>query len=243
VKAIPIDLLLFEQLAYYRAGAREYDTGNRSLLGASSGAPWEETYRRGHSDAVATIEAFSAGKDVLELAGGTGMYTELLLRCAKQVTVVDASPESLEINRSTFGKAAANVEYVQADIFEWRPARRYEVIVFAFWLCHVPLAQFDSFWRMIEQALVSGGTVVFVDARAEDAAADTVQAAGTPEIFVEERINDEISVRKLADGRRFRIIRVLWESSALQSRLKNLGWCVRICDQSPWLIGSASRAR
>jgi len=242
VKKEVVDSLLLEQLAYYRAGAREYDNGNRWLLNANIGADWEPTYRRGYADALAAIEAVAVDRDVLELAGGTGMYTERLASCAAQLTVVDASPESLEINRLTVGAARAKVDYVLADIFDWRPPRRYDVVVFAFWLCHVPLARFDSFWRMIEQALEDGGTVVFIDAQADAAAADAGQLEGTPDIFSEERLDEEISVRKLADGSRSRIVRVLWNRSALQARLEGLGWSVQMNDQSPWLIGSACRA-
>jgi len=242
VERAAIDALLREQLAYYRAGAREYDNGNRWLLNVNSGADWEQTYRRGYADAVAAIDAVAVGSDVLELAGGTGMYTERLARCATRLTVVDASPESLEINRSTVGTARSNVEYVLADIFDWCPPRRYDAVVFAFWLCHVPLARFDSFWRTIDQALGEGGTVVFIDAQAEATTPGAGQLEGTPDIFAEERLDEEISVRQLADGSRFRIVRVLWHRSALQARLEGLGWSVRMHDQSPWLVGSACRA-
>jgi ubiquinone/menaquinone biosynthesis C-methylase UbiE len=36
---------------------------------------------------------------VLELAGGTGIWTEQLARDAVELTVVDASPEMLAMNR------------------------------------------------------------------------------------------------------------------------------------------------
>jgi 2-polyprenyl-3-methyl-5-hydroxy-6-metoxy-1,4-benzoquinol methylase len=234
-----IEPVLSEQLEYYRAGAKEYDNGNRSLLAVRGRADWEQTYLRGYSDAVAAIEAVAVNRDVLEIAGGTGMYTERLARCAARVTVVDASPESLEINRSTTGMARGNVEYVLADIFDWQPPRHYDAVVFAFWLCHVPLSRFDSFWRTIEQALRKGGAVVFVDAQADATSMGTKQPEGTPDIFAEERLGEEICVRKLADGRRFHIVRVLWHRAALKARLERLGWNVRMNDESPWLIGRA----
>jgi demethylmenaquinone methyltransferase/2-methoxy-6-polyprenyl-1,4-benzoquinol methylase len=242
VESARIDSILSEQLAYYRAGAKEYDSGNRRLLNANGVADWERTYRRGYADAVAAIEAVAVGRDVLEIAGGTGMYTELLGRCAAQLTVVDASPESLDINRSTVSTARGDIEYVLADVFDWSPPRRYDAVVFAFWLCHVPLARFESFWRIVDQALGEGGTVVFVAARADLTPASAGQLEDTADIFAEERLDEEIVVRKLADGSRFRIVRVLWHPSAVQTRLEGLGWSVRMDDQSPWLVGSACRA-
>jgi ubiquinone/menaquinone biosynthesis C-methylase UbiE len=71
---------------------------------------------------------------VLELAGGTGWWTARLASTAAQLTVIDASPEVLAINRQ---RVATDVTYVVADVFEWRPDRAYDVVFFSFWLSHV----------------------------------------------------------------------------------------------------------
>jgi cyclopropane fatty-acyl-phospholipid synthase-like methyltransferase len=236
--------LLQEQLAYYRSGASEYDAANRWLAQARGSAVWEEAYRREYSRSVEAVEKVAAGKDVLELAGGTGMYTERLARCAAQLTVVDGSAESLEISRSVVNRTCENVTYIVADLFEWQPPRRYDVVIFAFWLCHVPFARFDGFWTMVEAALGDSGVVTFVDVAAGNTNTQSVELRGTPSIFIEQRLNAEIVVRKLADGRRFRIVRVEWERSALRAELEMRGWSVELLqDSSDWLIGSARRSR
>ena len=91
--------LLDEQRAYYRARAPEYDDW------------WMRrgVYDRGEHDAEewaaqvavvdAALAAFGATGDVLELAGGTGWWTERLAATAGSLTVVDASAETLERNR------------------------------------------------------------------------------------------------------------------------------------------------
>ncbi len=38
---------------------------------------------------------------------------------------------------------ADHVTYVVADLFEWQPEEQYELVFFAFWLTHVPPAQFE----------------------------------------------------------------------------------------------------
>jgi hypothetical protein len=30
------------------------------------------------------------------------------------------------------------VEFIEADVFAWEPPRRYDTVLFAFWLTHVP---------------------------------------------------------------------------------------------------------
>jgi hypothetical protein len=39
------------------------------------------------------------------------------------------------------------VRFVQADLFSWRPDRRHDVVLFGFWLSHVPRDRFDAFSR------------------------------------------------------------------------------------------------
>ena len=87
-----------------------------------------------------------ARREVLELACGTGSWTAQLLRHAAHVTAVDASPEMLALARARVGDDE-RVAFVEADLFAWRPVRRYDVVCFGFWLSHVPDERFDAFWR------------------------------------------------------------------------------------------------
>src|SRR3954453_2655192 len=91
---------LAEMADYYQARAAEYDEWfyrqGRYDRGAEANALW-------HSEADEVFTAFDAlgvGGDVLELAPGTGIWTERIVRAARSVTAVDASPEMVEINRA-----------------------------------------------------------------------------------------------------------------------------------------------
>jgi hypothetical protein len=70
--------------------------------------------------------------------------------------------EVLELAPERVG-AGARVRFVQADLFGWRPDRRYDVVFFAFWLSHVPPERFESFWALVAECLTPGGRVFFVD--------------------------------------------------------------------------------
>lgn len=120
---------LAEQLAYYRAVANEYEDHAIDVPG--------------QGELLAAIDAFRATGDVLELACGPGAWTERLLRSATTVTAVDASPEMLARARARVGSAP--VRFIEADLFTWRPDRRYDSIFFGFWLSHVPEEHFTSF--------------------------------------------------------------------------------------------------
>jgi SAM-dependent methyltransferase len=142
-----LDRLLDEQAAYYRAAASEYE--NSGLLTA------------GGQEMTAALEAFRPAGDVLELACGHGVWTGRLLRHACSVTALDASAEMLSIAAARH--ADERVRFIQADIFAWRPDRRFDVVFFGFWLSHVPPELFDDFWSLVGDCLRPGGRVFFVD--------------------------------------------------------------------------------
>ena len=132
------ELLLTEQVAYYRALAPEYLDGLHDLPG--------------FAELEAALDRFAAAGDVLELACGPGTWTPRLLRFAATVTAVDASPEMLAIARQRVGHDS-RVRFLRADLFAWRPDRRYDVVVFGFWLSHVPLERFAAFWTLVDDSL------------------------------------------------------------------------------------------
>src|SRR5436305_1245644 len=80
-----VEPLLAEQIAYYRAIAREYD---------------DHALREpGGDELLAAFDSFAPTGQVLELACGSGLWTVELLRHAEAVTAVDASPDMLASRR------------------------------------------------------------------------------------------------------------------------------------------------
>jgi SAM-dependent methyltransferase len=145
---VSLDDLLAEQIGYYRAVAPEsFEHGIDS---------------RGGAELEAALEALRPAGDVLELAPGPGTWTPRLVGHAASLTAVDAAPEVLALAARRVGDDA-RVRLVQADLFSWRPDRRYDVAFFGFWLSHVPLERFDAFWATVADALAPGGRVLFFD--------------------------------------------------------------------------------
>src|SRR5258708_4652878 len=116
--------LLGEQVAYYRALAADYLDQGLDLPGGD--------------ELTEALDAFRPKGSVLELACGPGVWTGQLLRYATDVTALDASPEMLALAAARTG--TERVRFVQADLFTWKPDRRYDVVFFGFWLAHVPAA-------------------------------------------------------------------------------------------------------
>ena len=95
-----LDRLLAEQRRYYRERAPEYDDW---WFRRGSYALDPETAARWFADVgelEAALDAFGPRGDVLELAAGTGLWTQRLLRFTDRVTAVDAVAQVLALNRS-----------------------------------------------------------------------------------------------------------------------------------------------
>jgi demethylmenaquinone methyltransferase/2-methoxy-6-polyprenyl-1,4-benzoquinol methylase len=161
----------------------------------------------------------------LELACGTGMWTEALARRTADLTAIDASPEALDIARR---RCAASVRFACADILRWVPDRRYQLIFFAFWLSHIPSARLTGFFNVLRQALTASGQVVFVD--------EHVSQAGKEQITAD----PEIAERRLGDGTSHRVVKVFVDPPQLEARLGALGWsCEMEVDNFDWVIARA----
>src|SRR5687767_8849682 len=128
------DDLLADQRAYYRARAPDYDEWWKREGPYDRGAEEAEEWERQISVVADAVTGFDPSGDVLELAGGTGWWTKLLAETADRLTVVDASPETLRLNRQRVQRD--DTEYIVADLFDWQPNRAYDVVFFSFWLSH-----------------------------------------------------------------------------------------------------------
>lgn len=221
--------LLDDQIAYYRARAPEYDawwfrTG-RFDRGAENNAAWNADVSH-VEHAVVDMLAKTRPSRVLELACGTGLFTRHLATRVEHVTAVDASPEVIAINGDRVG--AANVDYVQADLFDFEPPARYDLVFMGFWLSHVPHARFDAFWAMVRRA------------SKPDAFAYVVDSAHDPTSHaIDHRTPDRhagTATRRLDDGREFRIVKVFWEPGTLTMRLRACGFDAQLAQTKRYFI-------
>lgn len=207
--------LIDEQVAYYGAVAAEYEDHALPLPGGS--------------ELVAALDAFRPAGDVLELACGPGTWTSQLLRHARHVTALDASSEMLAIARARVG--GERVRFGSADIFHWRPDRRYDVVFFGFWLSHVPPERFASFWALVAQCLKPDGRVFFVD-----------DGYRTDAELIEGEHSSTIQ-RKLLDGTAYRIVKVPHRPADLERQLERLGWRITVHPTAgPFYWGAGRRA-
>jgi demethylmenaquinone methyltransferase/2-methoxy-6-polyprenyl-1,4-benzoquinol methylase len=223
---------LRQQLDYYRARAAEYDQWwlrqGRYDRGADLNGRW-------FADAAVVSSALSSFRPegrVLELACGTGIWSERLLPFASHLTAVDGSPEMLALNAARLH--SPRVRYVAADLFQWQPTGQFDVVFFSFWLSHVPPEHFTAFWQLVHSCLAPGGRVFLVDSRHEQTSTAADHRLPPPGATV---LN-----RRLNDGREFQIYKVFYHPQELGERLRELGWRFDIRQTDHYFIyGSGQR--
>jgi demethylmenaquinone methyltransferase/2-methoxy-6-polyprenyl-1,4-benzoquinol methylase len=204
--------IIEEQIEYYRARAGEYD---QSLgIGTSSATGGDLNERDDLAEIAQIVRSMGSFNDVLELACGTGIWTQELVKIAASVTALDASPEMLALNADKV--ADPRVTYAQADLFAWEPDREYDLVFFAFWLSHVPPDLLDSFLDNACNAVRPGGSICIIDQRANF---DTEPLTTEGGIY---------SHRTVQDGRSFTIIKVIYDLGDLAEKLKSRGFEVEV---------------
>ncbi len=213
------DEVLADQVDYYRCRAGEYDATAYGDVAA---------FRARIARLVAVLEPTGS---VLEIACGTGLWTEWLAGRADAIVAIDAAPEMAAIARERV--RSGNVKFEVADVFSWTTEDRFDVIFFSAWLSHVPMCRFEQFWLTLRRLLVEDGRVLFVDEPID---------VREKEAYVPGM--DEIVDRRLNDGRAFRVVKNFIDPEALQARLQEMGWACDIrWDGVDLVYGEAHLAR
>jgi demethylmenaquinone methyltransferase/2-methoxy-6-polyprenyl-1,4-benzoquinol methylase len=211
----PLQERLAEQVAYYRVRAPHYDAwANR--VGEFDRGDHNDAWHVEKRRLAEALRRFWPAGNVLEIAGGTGQWTEQLMRYTPLLTVLDAAPEALEENRRRTAKHTKMIRYHLDDVFSWEPPERYDVVFFSYWLSHVPPERFGRFWEQVDRFLKPGGRVLLIDNLPTDAAEEL-----DPEIPGHD---DSSVLRPAPDGNLYSVWKVLWSPEELGKVLADLGW-------------------
>ena len=231
----PAEEILREQQRYYSERAGEYDQWwfrqGRYDLGPSLNRVWFDEV----AQLQRAFELVPFHGHVLELAGGTGIWTQRLASRVQRLTVLDGSAAMISLNRARLEAAglAERVSYRKVDLFAWRPSRLYDAVFCGFWLSHVPADRLDEFLQRVASALTTGGTLAVVD---NTCAADaTVPNRQSPPEGV------EITTRRLSDGRKFQIIKRFYEREELRQLLTRHGFYADVETTPKYFVYAVAR--
>lgn len=167
-----------ELISYYRRRAGEYEEIYA----------WPE--RQADLDVLRReIPARLAGREVLEVACGTGYWTERLAATAQRIVATDLAPEPMAIARA---KAyACPVEFRDADAYALPESLGgFDGAFAGFWWSHVPLSRRAAFLQSLHSHLRSGARVVMFDNRYVDGVQRIVATDGEGNTYQQRRLRD-----------------------------------------------------
>jgi trans-aconitate methyltransferase len=88
---------------------------------------WTETFPRRSLELIGTVTSSKAAA-VIDVGGGSsGLAGALLAAGYADVTVLDIAPTALELAQRRLGPEADRVDWLAADLLDWRPERRYAI--------------------------------------------------------------------------------------------------------------------
>ncbi len=135
-------------------------------------APWHDYYMNYTSiermeellkPIIDHVGKIVAGKDVLEIACGTGNWTQALARRARTVTATDISSAALKIARNKLA-SYNNISLIQCDAYDLGGIdTRFDVLFASDWWSHIPKGVLPAFLESAVARLKAESAAVFLD--------------------------------------------------------------------------------
>lgn len=160
-----------------------------------------------------------AGTSVIEVACGTGYWTQFIAPVSAHVLAIDSSPETLSIakNRVT----ANHVVFQTGDAYALPlHEAKFDVAFAGFWFSHVPIKRQREFLRGLHATLIPGAKVVLLDNR-------YVEGSSSP-ITEQDEEGNTYQTRTLSNGTTHRVLKNFPTEKELKERLTGLGTSVTL---------------
>jgi ubiquinone/menaquinone biosynthesis C-methylase UbiE len=118
--------------------------------------------RKEIADESERLGRLATGRRVLELACGTGYWTEVMSATAVSIDAVDLSPEMLAVAQKKTYRCP--VTFTQSDMQAYAAAAgAYDLVALGFWFSHQPRQEYQAFFDLIGRPLKPGGTIWMID--------------------------------------------------------------------------------
>ena len=146
-----------------------------------------------------TLSESFRGLDVLEIACGTGYWTQFACRSAKSILATDYNEEVLAIAREKdYGDCP--VKFVKADAYVLDEVNgMFSAALVGFWWSHIPKSKLDGFLQVLHSKLSRGATVIVMDNR-------YVVNSSTPISRTDDESNT-YQIRQLSDGSNHEVLK------------------------------------
>ena len=211
-------------IAYYKDRAKEY----------------ENIYLKPErQDEIKTsttlLQNLFADKSVFEIACGTGFWTQKIAETATSVFATDINKSVIEVaEQKSYSKK--NVTFDLADIFELSIKTRHESLFGGFIWSHIKLQDLDKFLEAINNSVLPGSTVVFMDN-------NFVEGSNHP-ITNTDPDGNTFQTRKLADGTTHLVLKNFPSEDFLQNKLADIATDLKFINlKYYWVLSYKTRTK
>ena len=182
---------------------------------------YEEIYHRDdpvrqreQAEVAAAMKQVLADRSVLEVACGTGFWTEIAAEVTQHVVALDMSPEMLALAQEK-EFPPGKVEFLNADAYALQTVPgRFDAGLANFWFSHVPKPRVKEFLDGFHKRLGPGAVVLM---------ADNVYVPGVGgTLITRPGIEDTFKLRKLPDGSEHEVLKNYYSADQLRSILSPL---------------------
>ncbi|AMO96919.1 ubiE/COQ5 methyltransferase family protein [Collimonas fungivorans] len=182
---------------------------------AKRASTYEEIYQRPErQDELLTLQVrvqeLMEGHDVLELACGTGFWTEQIAASAKSVYATDINPEMIALAK-TKKLPAGKATFALADINTFQPERPFTACFLGFWWSHVGRQDQVRFIAQLREKLGKDILLVMIDN-------GYVEEQSTP-IARTDAEGNTYQFRTLPNGERYEVMKNFPTDSGLRKKL------------------------
>ncbi len=167
------------------------------------------------------LQASLSGKKVLEIACGTGYWTQVMAQTATHITATDINETMLEIARQK-EYPRGNVAFQAIDMYALKPGTDHDTLFGGFIWSHIPLQALGEWLDHLHSLLKPGSRFVFTDN-------NFVEGSSTP-ISTTDSHGNIFQERELPNGESYQIIKNFPQKSDFERVLKHRGKSVQVLD-------------
>lgn len=154
------------------------------------------------------------GKNVLEVACGTGYWTQFIARRASHILALDAATETLEIAKTRV--PSEKVTFLIGDAYELpRTVQHLDAGFAGFWLSHVPKSRMRDFLKGFNSALKPCSKVILIDNLFVDGSSSPISETDAE--------GNTYQARPLKDGTTHRVLKNFPSEVDLRTLLDGIG--------------------
>lgn len=210
-------------ISYYNNRAKEYDKVYQ--------IPEEQ---EDLAKATVLFQTIFANKTLLEIACGTGYWTEQIAKMATSIHAIDINRNVIDIAKTR--KYNNNVTFEIADLFHIKTKNKFDAIFGGFIWSHILLQDLDNLLAKLKNQLTKTGTMVFIDSKPiEGHYHDKKRITRTDEF------GNTFQTRQLEDGSTYEVLKNFPNNDFLYSKLSKIATNINLIDLEHYWIAISNK--